>query len=389
MFCGFLRGNTAATIKLGPFLDSTDGNTDETALTISQADVRLSKNGGDMAQKNDSNAATHDEIGIYDCALNTTDTNTYGRLRVTVHESEALTVDQTYQVLPEIIYDSFFPSAAGAPLPIFGILDWGTAQASAAGTLVHRSGLNLADDIPNGATEFVYSGTGAGQSRVVHDFANASDTSSISPNWTTTPDNTSLYATLATPPASTGAPPPVQAASVRDAIGLASANLDTQLGAIDDYLDTEVAAIKAKTDNLPSDPADQSLIIAATDAITTAISNLNDLSAAEVNAEVDTAISDAALATASALATVDSNVDDLKSGIIYGAAATGTLSTTQATTNLTGYADDQLIGRVIIWLSGACEGEASRITDYANTGGLVTFEALTTAPGNGDLLKVV
>lgn len=40
----------------------------------------------------------------------------------------------------------------------------------------------------------------------------------------------------------------LDAAGVRSAVGLASANLDTQLGAIDDYIDTEVAAIKAKTD---------------------------------------------------------------------------------------------------------------------------------------------
>lgn len=39
-------------------------------------------------------------------------------------------------------------------------------------------------------------------------------------------------------------------ATIRAAVGLASANLDTQLTAIDDYLDTEVAAIKAKTDSL-------------------------------------------------------------------------------------------------------------------------------------------
>jgi hypothetical protein len=38
-------------------------------------------------------------------------------------------------------------------------------------------------------------------------------------------------------------------------VGLASANLDTQLTAIDDFIDTEVAAIKAKTDNLPAAPA--------------------------------------------------------------------------------------------------------------------------------------
>lgn len=42
----------------------------------------------------------------------------------------------------------------------------------------------------------------------------------------------------------------LNAAGVRSAVGLASANLDTQLTAIDDYLDTEVAAIKAKTDQL-------------------------------------------------------------------------------------------------------------------------------------------
>lgn len=47
-------------------------------------------------------------------------------------------------------------------------------------------------------------------------------------------------------------------ANIRTAVGLASANLDTQLAkldTIDDFLDTEVAAIKAKTDNLPAAPA--------------------------------------------------------------------------------------------------------------------------------------
>lgn len=92
---------------------------------------------------------------------------------------------------------------------------------------------------------------------------------------------------------------------------------------------------------------------------------------------------------ATALATVDTNVDDLKSGIILGAASTGTLSTTQATSNLTGYADDQLIGRVIIWLTGNCEGEATDITDYASASGLLTFTALTVAPGNGDTFKII
>jgi len=89
------------------------------------------------------------------------------------------------------------------------------------------------------------------------------------------------------------------------------------------------------------------------------------------------------------VATVDTVVDNLNLGIIYGAAATGTLSTTQATSDLTGYADDQLIGRVIIWTSGACEGEGTDITDYASASGLLTFTALTTAPSDADTFKIV
>lgn len=67
------------------------------------------------------------------------------------------------------------------------------------------------------------------------------------------------------------------AASVRSAIGLASANLDTQLSTIDDFLDTEVAAIKAKTDNLPSDPADASDVSAAVSALSATLGTPSNL----------------------------------------------------------------------------------------------------------------
>lgn len=71
-----------------------------------------------------------------------------------------------------------------------------------------------------------------------------------------------------------------------------AANLATVAG----YLDTEIAAILEDTGTtLPAQ-----------------IAALNNLSAAQVNAEVDTAISDAALATAANLATVDTVVDAIK-----------------------------------------------------------------------------
>ncbi len=106
-----LKQSTAVTVKFGPFLDSTDGNTVEDGLTIQKADVRLSKNGGDMAAANadqgvaDAGAA-HDEIGYYDISLDATDTNTLGRLKVMIHEAGALAVWQEYMVLPANAYDS-------------------------------------------------------------------------------------------------------------------------------------------------------------------------------------------------------------------------------------------------------------------------------------------
>lgn len=102
----YLKQSTAATIVLGPFVDSTDGVTAETALTISQADVRLSKNAGTFAQKSDTGSCSHMEAGHYACTLNTTDTNTLGHLRVAVAESGALPVWRDYLVLPSNVYDS-------------------------------------------------------------------------------------------------------------------------------------------------------------------------------------------------------------------------------------------------------------------------------------------
>jgi len=109
---GYLKQSTAVTIKVGPFVDEDDGKTAEDSLTISQGDVRLSKNGGNMAQKNEATSLTHDEIGMYDCPINTTDTNTLGILTVNVHESGALPVRMDFMVLPANVWDSFFGADA-------------------------------------------------------------------------------------------------------------------------------------------------------------------------------------------------------------------------------------------------------------------------------------
>lgn len=121
----FLKQSTAATVKIGPCVDSSDGVTAETGLTINQAAVRLSKNGGNFAQKNESATATHDENGYYDVALDATDSGTLGRLLLAVNVSGSLPVWQEFMVVPAGVYDSLFGSDK---LEVDAVQVGGTAQ---------------------------------------------------------------------------------------------------------------------------------------------------------------------------------------------------------------------------------------------------------------------
>src|SRR5690606_10046926 len=112
-----LRQSTAVTVEVGPFLDSTDGSTAETGLTITQPDIRLSKNGGSFAQKSAAGTATHMENGYYSVSLSATDTNTVGRLRLHVAKAGALPVWMDFYVVEEAIFDALYAANATGLLP--------------------------------------------------------------------------------------------------------------------------------------------------------------------------------------------------------------------------------------------------------------------------------
>jgi hypothetical protein len=123
----YLKQSTAPqSVLIGPFVDDTDGKTAETALTIDAADIRLSKNGGNIVGKN-SGGGTHDELGYYSITLDATDTDTVGRLQLMVHESGALPVYHEFQVLEENVFDAWFAASAAAGTDLASILtDTGT-----------------------------------------------------------------------------------------------------------------------------------------------------------------------------------------------------------------------------------------------------------------------
>ena len=105
-----LRQSTAVTIKLGPFVDSSDGDTLEEGLAGSMT-VKLSKNGGDIAARHSTDAGTYDESGFYNVPLDATDTGTLGRLLVlVVNAGTHLPVWREFEVVAQNYYDSKYGS---------------------------------------------------------------------------------------------------------------------------------------------------------------------------------------------------------------------------------------------------------------------------------------
>jgi hypothetical protein len=111
---GFLKQSTASQTRwIGPFVDDVDFKTAETALSIANTDIKISKNGGASASKN-SGGGTHDVNGMYAVTWDATDTATVGELKYSVKVAGALQVFGSYVVLEEAIYDALLAASANA-----------------------------------------------------------------------------------------------------------------------------------------------------------------------------------------------------------------------------------------------------------------------------------
>lgn len=314
----YLRQSTASqAVVIGPFVDSTDGNTAETGLTIDAADIRLSKNGANIVGKN-SGGGTHDELGYYTITLDATDTDTVGRLQVMVHEAGALPVYHDFQVLEEAVFDALVASSAlgyvaNAPVnvaqisgdstaadnletafddtagavPWQGIVDQGTAQSATGTTLVLRAAAAFADDELIGATIVITGGTaGVGQSRLITDYVSATDTATVD-TWTTTPTGTITYKIIGTAASSSGSAP--SAATVAAAVWDASQASHTTSGSFGEIA-TEIASVLVDTNELQTDLTNGGrldllvdAIKAKTDPLTYTVANVLDANVQRIN----------------------------------------------------------------------------------------------------------
>ncbi len=221
----------------------------------------------------------------------------------------------------------------------------------------------------------------------------------------------------------------LDAAGVRTAVGLASANLDTQLnnintqvgtidGIVDDILvdtGTDIPASIAALNNF--DPASDQVIVATNNdktgyslstapptaaeiytefisgsnedafkadvtGISAQISALNDLS----TTDVENSVWDAAYASHTSAGSFGKLMDILrKANRGIEGTVSGTPTASAFDTDLTGYTTGAFDSETLVFLSGALEGEARPILSYNATNGRITFEeALTAAPTAAD-----
>ena len=298
----YLKQSTAITIKLGPFLDETNGRTAETALTISQADIRISKNGGAFAQTNNAAGATHDENGWYGVPLNTTDTATLGRLKIAIHESGALPCFAEFMVVTANVYDSLC-STDKLEVDLKQIL--GTALTETAGYIAagFKKLFNVAT--PLLVASDVMRGTDSAATEAKQDIIDT-NIDQIETAVITNAAGVDIAADIIALKAET-------VLIVADTNELQTDDIPGTLATIAGYIDTEIGTI----------------ITAVGTTIPDAIAALP--TDADVNAACDSAISDAALATAAILKEVNQSLNGAKC-VVDRAASTFKVYDTDGTT---------------------------------------------------------
>lgn len=311
----FLRTNTAIRITVGPFLDKTDGITPETGLTATNEHLTLmvddsnvptlvlDANATASGGNNDLVHVTGDDAGFYDLELTAANLNYLGRAMLSInYATDHCPVFHEFMIVPAMIYDSVILGTDRLDTNVTHIADTSQTARDIGASVLLSSGTgtgqidftsgvvksNLAQILGTALTET------AGQiAAAFKQFFNiptptstmnvitSVTTTATATNLTNAPTNGDLTATMkasvntevdtaiadvgltttitgridaaiSTRLASASYTAPLDAAGTRSAVGLASANLDTQLDTLPTAAEIATAVWSAVTRTLTS-----------------------------------------------------------------------------------------------------------------------------------------
>jgi hypothetical protein len=307
-----LKKSTARNLMIF-MTDSSDHVSGKTGLTLT---IVASKDGGNFSSISPTVTEPTTANGWYCLALDTTMTNTLGDLALHITATGADPTDVSCQVVNDLPGDSVSSVSELTPSTISSAV-WDEPLTGATHNVATSSGKRLRqlsalsqtdssiNDSGATTTSFVTaltssvngfykdqllimtSGNLLGQSKPILSYNGTTKAITVSEAFTSAPANADTFTIQ-----STHIHPVTQIAQgVWDALTSAlitsgsigewivdklDAAISTRL-ADADYIapdNSSIAAIQNKTDNLPDDPADQSLIISATDSLSTQISNV-------------------------------------------------------------------------------------------------------------------
>jgi hypothetical protein len=357
-----LKQSTQVIVRIGPFVDVGDGFTPQTDITLGGNEAELLKAGSvevDISAR--TWAAVTNCRGWYDLTLTTDDTDTVGELVVVVQDdSDCLPVFMRFQVVEEAVYTALFAASAPGPLTA------AAAQAAATASIVAH---NL-DHLCLTATVAADMTAEVADNTILSRLLANGDTSAFVPSTdglqlirdklTDIETDTNELQTDDVPTLIAALPTAVEIQAEMEENG--ASILDTLRDDLADggRLDLLVDAIKAKTDNLPADPADASVIAAAF---------------AVTDGKIDTAQTD--------LDTLTAHSDVLLAGTASaGSATTITLTGGVATAGL-------YDGCVVVITGGTGAGQARTILSYAATTIAAVTRDFVTNPAADSVFIVV
>jgi len=334
-----LQANTQVKVVIGPAVAVGDGFTPVTNLALGTADeAELMKH--DAASVVDISGNTFAAIanadGYYNLTLTTTDTNTEGMLTILINDdSLCLPIIARFMVLAQAAYISKYTAKDSGYMDVDIKAVGGTATPHTSGKLHVLQGDGNAI-------------TAVGPTKAEMDTAHA---------LLTTPAQVATALTNYDAPTKT--------------------EMDTGHGLLateakQDIIDTVVDGIQTDLDNATDGLGALKALI---DALEAYVLGMHDLSAAEVNTEVDTALADINL---DHFIQIASTVND------------GAPNQQDFDTNLTETTNNHYNDMVIVFTSGALAGQARRIADYTGASkNIQVVPNFTEAPANGDAFIIV
>jgi len=271
----------------------------------------------------------------------------------------------------------------------------GTAQGGAAASITLDTGASAIDDFYNNSIVAIMSGQGAGQARFVADYVGATRVVSISPNWVTNPNATSVFVVL--PFASIPGATAPTAAEVADAVWDEDATAHQTTGTFGQAIgdpgadtDTIWALVNANVDATISSRA--------TGAQATAIQADTDdiqarLPAALVGGRMSSdviAISGDTTAADNLETAYDETAGQVPwSGIIDQGTAQAATANTIRLRAAANFVNDEIIGATVVVTGGSGGvGQARAIIDYDATTDTATVDPWITTPSGTITYKV-